>query len=125
MVVVTALGTIISTILQDYYYALQFWYFELGTDHFNLQKQEHYWGLRNFTFNFVGGFACLCCIESTGFLSGTIYWVHRMTLNSDSTDFKAGALNLYTVFGHILLLMLQCLLVYFNVVSQNTTNYSL
>jgi hypothetical protein len=60
---------------------------------------------------------CLSCVLSAILLGGTVYWVRKLTFNKDETELQASSLNLYTVFGHILLLALQIVVIYFNIIS--------
>jgi hypothetical protein len=65
----------------------------------------------------------MCCIGSAGFLGGTIYWAHRMTLNE--SGLKASALSMPTVIGHIVLLTVESVEVYLIVVAWSTYKYTL
>ena len=60
------------------------------------------------------------CFGSIALLGGTIYWVRQMTLTTEAGQLQASALNLYTVFGHILLLVAQSIVVFFNVIAFST-----
>jgi hypothetical protein len=76
------------------------WYSEQGDS----DLSNHYENLAKYSYHFSCGFAGLCCVGSVGLLSGTVFWVRKMTFSNEASGLKADALNLKMVFGHIFLL---------------------
>ena len=93
-VAVVSLGITVTTFLEQYYLSLGLWYLEPGSGHFDAAKSASLKGATHTVFLFVGASVSLCCLGSAAFLCGTIYWVHKMTCNRNSTELQAGGLNL-------------------------------
>ena len=93
LVVVTVTVTIVTKILTDYLYSAYSWYYLPYSGHFNRDLAVHYHELAIKSDNFLGGAIGICLSNSACFLSGTIYWVRRMTIKKESSSLNAVTLN--------------------------------
>jgi hypothetical protein len=113
-VAIASLSTVATTGLYGYYEALAYWYVLPGGGHLDVEAAKHYSNISYWMHVSMSGSASLCCIESVCLLSGTVFWVRKMTLSEDTSGLKADALNLKMVFGHIALLLTQIFTVILN-----------
>lgn len=104
-VVCLMISLVSMTLLNDYGYTWTYWYIEIFSNHFDLEKADNYAYYTNRFRISMGSLMGLCCLASAAQLGGTVYWVRHMMVSQDSSV-MTGSLNLPFASTHIFLLII-------------------